>query len=69
MIGVAEAGFSTTELPVTIAGAIFRAAVRMGSFHGVMSTTTPSGSVTLAATVFGRASQRSPPNSARPTPA
>ena len=38
-----EAGFITTVLPVTSAGALFQAGMAKGKFQGVMSATTPSG--------------------------
>ena len=47
--GVCDAGFSTTELPVASAGAVFQHAIRNGTFHGTMATTTPDGKPTSAA--------------------
>ena len=38
------AGFSTTQLPAAIAGAIFQPAMRNGKFHGTMPLHTPNGS-------------------------
>ena len=43
VIGVCDAGFSTTELPVTSAGAVFQHAIRNGKFHGTIAATTPHG--------------------------
>jgi hypothetical protein len=37
-------GFSTTVLPAASAGASFQAVSISGEFHGVIATTTPSGS-------------------------
>jgi len=42
--GASEEGLNTTVLPVTSAGAIFRAGIDTGKFHGVITDTTPSGS-------------------------
>jgi hypothetical protein len=41
--GVSSAGFSTTVLPHTSAGAIFQIGIATGKFHGVIAPTTPSG--------------------------
>ena len=41
------AGFQTTVLPVTSAGAIFQTGIRMGKFQGVMTPTTPRGDLTV----------------------
>lgn len=41
--GVTGDGLKTTVLPAASAGAILRAARDNGKFHGVMATTTPSG--------------------------
>ena len=35
------AGFSTTQFPAAIAGAIFQPAMRNGKFHGTMPLHTP----------------------------
>ena len=43
MAGVREAGFSTTELPATSAGADFHTGMAQGKFHGAISPTTPMG--------------------------
>ena len=40
---VVSAGFSTTVLPVAIAGAIFQAAINNGKFHGMICPATPNG--------------------------
>src|SRR5690348_12319580 len=42
--GVRRAGFHTTVLPQTSAGAIFQIGTATGKFHGVMSPTMPTGS-------------------------
>ena len=47
MSGASEEGLNTTVLPVTSAGAILRAGIEIGKFHGVMTLTTPSGSRAL----------------------
>ena len=41
--GVSSAGFSTTVLPQTSAGASFQAGIAIGKFHGVIAPTTPIG--------------------------
>ena len=41
--GVSPAGFETTAQPTARAGAIFRASIALGKFHGVMVATTPTG--------------------------
>jgi len=41
--GVSEAGFSTTVHPAASAGAILRAAMAAGKFHGVTRAETPTG--------------------------
>jgi hypothetical protein len=41
--GVISAGFQTTVLPCSSAGAIFQAGMAMGKFYGVMALTTPIG--------------------------
>ncbi len=41
---VYSAGFSTTVLPIAIAGAIFQASIRSGKFHGMIWPQTPSAS-------------------------
>ena len=42
--GASEEGLNTTVLPVMSAGAILRAGIEAGKFHGEMTVTTPSGS-------------------------
>ena len=44
VMGDCSAGFSTTELPMARAGAIFHIAISSGKFHGTMAPMTPSGS-------------------------
>src|SRR5204862_7424250 len=39
--GASEEGLNTTVLPVTSAGAILRAGIDTGKFHGVITLTTP----------------------------
>ena len=41
--GTALAGFHTTVLPYTRAGAIFQAGMAMGKLNGVITATTPTG--------------------------
>src|SRR5258705_13948765 len=41
--GVSEAGLSTTGQPAARAGAIFRAAIAAGEFHGGTRSATPAG--------------------------
>src|SRR5580704_1334117 len=42
--GVSEAGLKTTALTAASAGAILRAGIANGKFHGVITETTPTGS-------------------------
>lgn len=42
--GVSSAGLQTTVQPAASAGAILRAIIAAGKFHGVMAATTPTGS-------------------------
>ena len=42
--GASEDGLNTTVFPAIRAGAILRAGIETGKFHGVMTDTTPSGS-------------------------
>ena len=42
--GVCSAGFNTTQLPATSAGASFQAAISNGKFQGIIWPTTPNGS-------------------------
>ena len=41
--GVSAAGLLTTAQPTASAGAIFRASIEFGKFHGVIVATTPTG--------------------------
>ncbi len=41
--GVSAAGFDTMAQPTAMAGAILRASMAFGKFHGVMEATTPTG--------------------------
>ncbi|MNT66335.1 hypothetical protein D3C72_2043960 [compost metagenome] len=43
--GVSSAGLATTVQPAASAGAILRAIIASGKFHGVMAATTPTGSL------------------------
>ena len=44
--GVSSAGLATTVQPAASAGAILRAIIAAGKFHGVITATTPTGSFT-----------------------
>jgi len=44
--GVSSAGLHTTVQPAASAGAILRAIIAAGKFHGVIAATTPTGSLT-----------------------
>ncbi len=44
--GVSSAGLATTVQPAASAGAILRAIIAAGKFHGVIAATTPTGSLT-----------------------
>ena len=44
--GVSSAGLPTTVQPAASAGAILRAIIASGKFHGVIAATTPTGSFT-----------------------
>ena len=52
--GASDAGFSTTVLPATSAGASFHAGIAAGKFHGVMRPTTPSGLRRVKQKTFSR---------------
>ena len=58
--GASDEGLNTTVFPVTRAGAIFRAGIETGKFHGVITDTTPSGSrceyTSMSASSFGKVS-------------
>src|SRR5258705_4604034 len=45
--GVKDAGLNTTVLPVSSAGSVFRHITFIGKVHGLMTPTTPSGSIWL----------------------
>ncbi|CAB4563768.1 unannotated protein [freshwater metagenome] len=47
--GVHSAGFSTTALPAASAGAKPQLAIVIGKFHGVITPTTPIGSLKVTA--------------------
>jgi hypothetical protein len=52
--GASDAGFRTTVLPATSAGASFHAGIALGKFQGVISATTPSGLRIVKAKTFSR---------------
>ena len=54
------ADFTTTVLPATSAGAIFSAISSIGTFHGMMAPTTPSGSRTVTLSTSGANGTLSP---------
>jgi hypothetical protein len=68
-MGVSVDGLRTTVLPVTSAGASLRAGVSSGSFHGVMATTTPTGSRRVCTYDPSRVSSSSSPHGSLATPA
>ena len=53
LAGTISEGLSTTELPNAMAGAIFHAATATGKFHGVITPTTPRGSLVTSISIFG----------------
>ena len=55
-----SAGFSTTELPVARAGAIFQAPIISGKFQGTIAPTTPTGSRWIRPRTFGAVGATSP---------
>ena len=67
-IGVADAGFITTQFPAAIAGANFHAAINNGKFQGIIWATTPYGSWISWEIVFSSKSE-TVPDSARITDA
>src|SRR5690606_16353222 len=46
--GVAPAGLATTVHPAAKAGAILRASMALGKFHGVIAATTPTGCLSVS---------------------
>jgi hypothetical protein len=58
--GASSALFTTTALPATSAGATFSAISSIGTFHGMMAPTTPSGSRTVTLSTFGAKGTLSP---------
>ena len=64
-IGVSVAGLRTTALPANSAGPSFRAGVSSGSFHGVIASTTPTGSARTVTSTPGRPSARICPSGSR----
>ena len=50
LIGVSDAGLSTTGLPHARAGATFQVAISSGKFQGTTSAHTPTGSLTARST-------------------
>ena len=67
--GAAEAGFNTTVLPQTSAGASFHAGIALGKFHGVISAATPSGRRNAKVWTRSRSEGTSSPASREPSPA
>ncbi len=65
--GASSADFTTTALPATIAGAIFSAISRSGTFHGMIAPTTPMGSRCVKVMVPGLNGTLSPLSS-EPSP-
>jgi hypothetical protein len=60
LAGTASAGLKTTVLPAS-AGAIFHAGIAMGKFHGVITETTPTGSLLTVTSIAGRSESRCSP--------
>ncbi len=58
--GASSADFTTTALPATSAGATFSAISSIGTFHGMMAPTTPSGSRTVTDSTLGAKGTLSP---------
>ena len=58
--GASSADFTTTVLPATRAGATFSAMISIGTFHGMIAPTTPSGSRTVTLSTFGANGTLSP---------
>ncbi len=59
-IGVADAGFITTQFPAANAGASFQAAINNGKFQGIICATTPYGSWISCEIVFSSKSETVP---------
>ena len=53
LAGTISEGFNTTVFPNAIAGAIFHAATAIGKFHGVITPTTPRGSLVTSIFILG----------------
>ncbi len=66
---MSSAGLITTVLPQISAGMIFHEGIAIGKFHGVIMPTTPSGSRTDMANLFGSSEGTVWPNNLRPSPA
>ena len=66
---MSSAGFSTTVLPQTSAGASFHDGIAIGKFHGVIAPTTPTGTRTDMLNLFCSSEGVVCPQSRRPSPA
>ncbi len=58
--GASSADLTTTVLPATSAGATFSAISSIGTFHGMIAPTTPSGSRTVTESTLGANGTLSP---------
>ena len=67
--GVSVAGLKTTVLPAMSAAIIFQLGIATGKFHGVTQATTPTGSRTAIADLFGNSAGTTVPKRRRPSPA
>ena len=66
---MSSAGFSTTVLPQTSAGASFHDGIAIGKFHGVIAPTTPTGTRTDMLNLFCSSDGVVWPHRRRPSPA
>ena len=66
---MSSAGFSTTVLPQTSAGASFHDGIAIGKFHGVIAPTTPTGWRTDMLNLSGSSDGVVWPHRRRPSPA
>ena len=69
LAGVSLAGFQTTLLPQSRAGASFHAGICSGKFHGVMTPTVPTGRRMVRMTSSGWLDGNVTPSAARACPA
>jgi len=67
--GVSDAGFNTTVFPAIRAAMVFQLGMATGKFQGVMQATTPIGSRTASADLFGSSAGTIWPKRRRPSPA